>query len=379
MKNTLVIIFIFLLFISCQKNNNSRVEHPTEANLLTDEEASFVIKKDSSSGINNSQLMQLASEIGESELIKELGETASEGENLLGNIVDASFNDNYIYLLDSQKMNVSIYNTSGEYVSSVARRGRGPGELVSPESIIAHKNYLFILNNHYGVQVYKKEPDENEYEPYNQLSSKIIPDDLCLNGNSLVVNSLSEAGEPISLRNDQNIYVFELNNLEDAIQTFGNLYVDQSRIAKLFMSMGGIECAPNSKTIIQYFGNIGQLTGYNLEGEIIWKSKISDFNHLKQFERGSIFGPDPKNLQNNYDVIENLVFINDHYFIFQIVNRERVEDKYKKLIKSYLADFNTGEGIYMSSDLAKVLGVDFENKLFVTYDENKPTVSLYKF
>ncbi len=379
MKNSLIITFVFFLFISCQKNDTSRVEHPTKENILTDEEASFVIKKDSSSDINNSRLMELALEIGEAELIKELGVAASEDENILGNITDAAFNGDYIYLLDDQKINVSIYNISGEYFSSTARRGRGPGELVTPESIIAHGNYLFILNNHYGVQVFKKGPDESEYEPYDQLNLKIRPDDICLNRNNLIVNTVPGNWSASSLENQHNISVFRMENFEDETQTFGNRYITDSWSAKLFMSMGGIECAPNSKTIIQYFGNIGQLTGYNLEGEIVWKSKIDDFNHLIQIERGSIFGPDPSNLQNNYDVIENLVFINDHYFIFQIVNRERVENKYKKLIRTYLADFNTGEGIYMSSDLAKVLGVDFENKLYVTYDENKPTVSLYKF
>lgn len=163
-SRTIFACFLILLVVSCQRDNSGKTEHPTDENLLKDEEASFVITNDSES--QNRQLMQIAEKFRNSELMLRLGGEENVQENILGNIVDASFAGNYLYLLDYQKMNVSIYNISGEYISTMARGGRGPGELTEPETILIHNEYLYILNNHYGVQVFKKNPESDEYEPF---------------------------------------------------------------------------------------------------------------------------------------------------------------------------------------------------------------------
>ncbi|WP_069133211.1 6-bladed beta-propeller [Rhodohalobacter halophilus] len=366
----LFILLSLILFISCE-NNTSKIIHPTEANLFNQEEISFSISQDTSS--NNIELRQIAHDIRKAELSMELG----SGDNILGNIIDASFNNNLIYLLDEQKMNVSVYNVDGEYISSTARKGRGPGELISPEAIIAFENYLFILNNHYDVQIYKS--NSTEYEPYDQLNLRIRPDDICLNKGKLIVNTLPISDESSNLQESKNISVFEIEDFETETYKFGSMYTSDSWFAKMHMSMGGIGCSPKSNTVIQYFRNIGQLTGYHTNGENKWKSKFEDFNHLQLVEQAGVLGPDRNNPQNDFDSIENVAYINDKHFIVQIFNRELVDDRYKTIIKTYVLDFDSGEGVFVSSDIPKIIGVNYSERIYLAYNPDKPTVSTFRF
>ncbi len=104
-----------------------------------------------------------------------------------------------------------------------------------------------------------------------------------------------------------------------------------------------------------------------------------NMNHLKQIKQGPIFGPDRNNLQENFDVIENVTPINGDYFIAQIFNRKIPGSKDRRIIKTYIIDFKTGEGIFVSTSLPKILAVNFKKQLYVTFDESSAIAFVYKF
>lgn len=373
MPYKLFILACLAVFSSCERIPSKTI-HPTESNLFNNEEVSSIISNDTLT--DNAELTRLAQEIKRAESVMELG---SSEDNILGNVIDVSFNDDFIYLLDEQKMNVSVYNAKGKYILSTARRGKGPGELINPESIIASGNHLFILNNHYDVQVYKKGSIDNEYKPHDQLSLNIRPDDMCLTNDKLFVNTLPISDANSDLQDNYNILVFDLADFSTVINEFGSMYNTDSWFVKMHMSMGGIECSPESNTIVQYFRNIGQLIAYNPNGETKWKLKFDDFNHLKLIEQAGSLGPDRNNPQNDFDSIENLIYINDQYFITQVFNRELLSDRYETKIKTYIINFDTGEGIYVSSDIPKIMSVDYNKRIYTTYNIDKSTVSVFKF
>ena len=365
-----IILLKFVFFTSCW-NNTSKTIHPTDVNIFNQEEITFSISQDTSS--SNTELKKIVHDIKKSELIMELG----TGDNILGNIVDASLNDNFIYLLDEDKMNVSIYSDDGEYIFSTARKGRGPGELINPEKIIAFENYLFILNDHFGIQIYKS--DSTEHEPNDQLDLGIRPDDFCLNHGKLFVNTIPISDESSNVQESNNISVFEIDDLNEDIYKFGSMYISDSWHAKMIMSMGGIECSPKSNSIVQYFRNIGQLIGYYTNGEIKWKSKFEDFNHLELIEQAGSLGPDQNNLQNNFDSIEKLTYINDKFFIVQIFNIELADNGNKPTIKSYIVDFDSGEGVFISSNIPKILAINYSKRTYLAFNSDKSVVSAFRF
>lgn len=378
MKHIVFMFIYYALLVSCETNNASKIIHPTQENLLSDEEVSFLIRKDSINN-GNSDLYLISTRIRAAQLENELGGPTQIDDNVLGSIIDASFHNGNIYLLDKQKRNISVYDMVGNYISTIARSGRGPGELSNPKTIIIHNDSLFVLNQHFDIQFYMRKSNVDGFEPYTQLNLKNRPDDFCINNGKLFVNTLPIADESANLEEANNISSFDLKNLDVETTTFGNMYISDSWFGKMHMSMGGILCSPNSSTIIQYFRYVGQLYAFDHEGEIVWKSKFNNFRHLELIEQGGSLGPDRSKPVDNFDVIENLVYLNDNFFIVQIFNREMSEDQSKTIIETYLVDFDTGEGAFISSNMPKILSVDFNAGVFITFENDKPTVSLFKF
>ncbi len=77
--------------------------------------------------------------------------TVGDSENLDKMISEVSFltvddHDN-IFAVDIKEMNVKVYDSSGEYVRTIGRKGQGPGELNIPAGIlITPDNQLLILD-----------------------------------------------------------------------------------------------------------------------------------------------------------------------------------------------------------------------------------------
>jgi len=381
-KKWLLPVILVLVLITCKSERTERTVHPTEANLLSDETATHIIGKNPPSDNKNKiDLRQIAREIRNSRLITEIGEAGSANSRMIiGNIEDITFHDQYIYALDEQKMNVSIYDLDGKFISSVGRAGRGPGELISPESVITHRDLLFILNNHFGVQVFKKDSLDHTYKPHDLLNYKVRPDDICINHDKLIVNTLPVSGPGSDTENDNNISVFSVDDLDNELTNFGTMYDTDSWGAKMHMSMGGIECSPHSAAIVQYLTNVGSLYGYNNEGKKLWSSKIADFNYLELIEQAGSLGPDRNNLQDNFDSVGNITYVNDQYFLIQVFNRSLLKSGENFTIKTYLAEFESGYGVFVSNELPEILSVNFEKKLYATFDTNEhPKISIFEF
>lgn len=58
-------------------------------------------------------------------------EQGVEGAPILGSIIDAAFDqDANLYLSDVNQKKIHIYNSNGDFISSLGREGRGPGEFL---------------------------------------------------------------------------------------------------------------------------------------------------------------------------------------------------------------------------------------------------------
>jgi len=56
-------------------------------------------------------------------------EQGVDGSPILGSIIDAVFDENgNLYLSDGNQKKIHVYRFNGEFISSLGREGRGPGE-----------------------------------------------------------------------------------------------------------------------------------------------------------------------------------------------------------------------------------------------------------
>ncbi|MTI86813.1 MAG: 6-bladed beta-propeller [Balneolaceae bacterium] len=57
---------------------------------------------------------------------------------------DSEFN---IYVSDKMQMQILVFNENGEYLNSIGRRGRGPGEFLDFTAVYCEEDHLIVLDN----------------------------------------------------------------------------------------------------------------------------------------------------------------------------------------------------------------------------------------
>jgi hypothetical protein len=85
------------------------------------------------------------------ELVEQLtigGKTSKSTDYNLGNIKDIAVDrERNIYIADAMSMSINVFSREGEYVNSIGRRGRGPGEFLSFKEItVSNKNELLVVD-----------------------------------------------------------------------------------------------------------------------------------------------------------------------------------------------------------------------------------------
>lgn len=372
--NYIAALFVILVsLLSCVKDISSERRHPNKENIYTDSEVSFIINDNISN--NNSNLAHLSARIRDASPATDL----NQDKTLIGDIVDAVLSGDSLFLLDSQAMSVLIFDTDGNYLSSLSRQGRGPGEFVNPTEINSHSNSLFVLNDQAFIQEFKQE--NHEYTFHAQTDLQILPNAMCLNDSHLFVKTYPITDESSSMEDMRSIAVFENDNLAEAIFSFGNVYDSEFWGVSMILNTGGIECAPDSKSIVHYMNYLGQLTAFNNKGELLWKSKFKPFNHIILHHRsdGAIL-PDETISQDTFDSISRTAPVNSDYFLVQIQSLSlKNSADYEPVLKTYLIDFNTGEGVFVTAGSLEFLSVDIAQGRLLAKDISDSSLKIMSF
>ena len=73
--------------------------------------------------------------------------TLSQKNNLIGRVRKLSIGlDGYFWILDSKLVKINQYTQSGEFVSSVGRKGQGPGEFMLPADFFIGKEAIYVVD-----------------------------------------------------------------------------------------------------------------------------------------------------------------------------------------------------------------------------------------
>ncbi len=125
-----------ILISACTSDKDSNI-HPNERNIPSESEANIINlqEKKSKSADTDSEEM-LISDLKKMTKIAEFGEHPNKEEVVLGRIADVVIDSSdRIYLLDSKKQQIQVFDRRGTHITSVGSEGPGPAEFERASSI----------------------------------------------------------------------------------------------------------------------------------------------------------------------------------------------------------------------------------------------------
>lgn len=349
------------------------IQHPTSDNLEIKGDIVNIINITDTVSVN-SNLNKTKKRLDKFIIESRIGIENGDVKYMLGNIVDADYDSasETLFLLDSQRSGVSVYNKSGTYLYTISREGRGPGEVTNPKDILYNDSKFFILDwtfklNEYAIQ-------DSKFIYSRDFSTPFPPFGFCINDQYVYIKSLP-AGE-VDTDSLENIFKFELKNLSEPINSFGKMYESNSFLARTTMSMGGVVCNDGSVTIVHYFNLLNLLYGYNRDGSLRWIVRFEDFSFIKYNQIGNRMSVerDPPYLYND---IYNVTPINKNLFVVQIPVRKS-SDPSPNTIHTYIVNFDDGDAVYAGNEIPLILSID-GNTLILKKDKPFPQVEIASF
>lgn len=130
--NVILICLLSLAFISCK-------EHESKWRGTIEEQSGVTIVKNPKDPVYKEEVFRLEEELC-------LGEAQGPEEYMFSQLRDIAVDENgNIYLLDYKESHVKVFDKNGQYLNTIGKEGKGPGELDSPMSISINQEREEIL------------------------------------------------------------------------------------------------------------------------------------------------------------------------------------------------------------------------------------------
>jgi hypothetical protein len=362
----IIFLIIILLISACSKYDSADIIHPTEENLTL-------------VGSHNSAVLNVNEMVEEKDLetekasyfqqLSNINKTLSIGvqygdENqMFGQIQDVALDSLHrIYILDSHKQDIRVFNASGEYLTTVGRRGRGPGEFQLARSMAIYNNEFLFVSNGYQIEVYNIANESIEYSETIQFDKNIysicvIDDQLYLHSsNPLDFNDISEEKNYTNMIHAYSLPLFEYQF------SFGQSYKSTDFFVIERLTMGNISCNDVSSTVIFAFERMQILHGYSaIDGKLIWKNRIDGLSLMAITEKDEggrpslTFGIPENNVMDQMAATKS-ISAESEYELFQVIRADIPEigvDRTSE-VHSFLLNSSNGDGVYIGKKIPEI-------------------------
>lgn len=297
-----------------------------------------------------------------------------------------------IYIVQERTNSIHVYNRKGEFLYSIGRGGRGPGEFIEISRFVFDKTYkkLYVLDV-FEIEIFVRKNGRFEYET-SVTHHFMRAYDLCLLGKELFVSGYKMTREGRQAYKDGTkrrgeakvappITKVDLETFEHTL-SFGYEYKSYSgwgyysgRLSETMLS-----CNEYSKTVVGYLKRFPYIFGYDTVGRQKWVSRMDGYMSTQSREvrtpEGPAFYP-----HTNEDIF------NWKYPVQEIYNKEYslLQFIYSPLVKYYassdihqigrpirtiLVDTKSGELVY--SDAYDYIGV-WKDDVVITMDIDPET------
>ncbi|MCC5912842.1 MAG: 6-bladed beta-propeller [Balneolaceae bacterium] len=361
-------LLLFFAVLACSEKDNTSVYHPTEENLTQLGNYHFNVinvsdtKEKSPNILSNSYIESLS-------LINNgltIGVQYGDENQTFGRIKDITLDSsNRIYILDSQRQNIRVFNTSGEYLTTLGGRGRGPGELQSARSMAVYENEFLLVNNGYQIVVYNIANEPIEYLKTIPLEKFVHS--ICVMENKLFLHSPSPL-DPKDISEEKSftnmIHSYSLPSFEFQF-SFGQSYKRTNPFIVERMTMGNLSCNRASSTVLFTFERMQVIHGYSAnDGELLWKNRIDGLSLPMLTENNEGGRPSLTYQMPDDNLIDQIsatrsLYTDSEYELFQVIRADvpeigNLRSERSSKVYSFLLKSTDGEGLYLGNQIPEI-------------------------
>jgi len=353
-------IIIILVFFGCKQKKTDRdysghINHPTADNLFAEYDINEIENEITPNNFDFSKMDSLGHE------------RSQNISHIFGEIMGVVHqkNQNYI-LLDSKFNEIRFYDKKLNLLKIQKKAGRGPGEFLSPQKIIMDGNYLFIMDLYHKINKYEVTDDSLTY--IESLNLKFIPVDISLSGNSIFVRGVKSKDFSIQNNSVNIIHEYDISTFK-YIGSYGNSYYSNNIRVIVRLSDGPFKVFED--ILIYSHENFPYIISQDLKTqEILWVSKLNDFNEAKIISGKRKNGRDFARYEAAGDRSEQIISIQDWDKENILVQTQVYHINSKKYtINKYLINKYTGTGKPISFNPEEFI-LNFSNDGILTTNIN---------
>jgi len=224
------------------------------------------------------------------EFVKTIGDIESENENVLfympTNIVFDSQGN--MYILDTGNHRIQKFDPDGKFITSIGRKGQGPGEFQYPISLdVDSEGYLYISDSgNQRIQILN--PDGTDHKTIQMVKEAVGPIKIAKLGHMIMGTGGFVSISPGAMDEDESLpKLLKVLNLEGEIQKeFG----EKKDYNNFLMNRAGNRfhfTVDRDNNIYISFDNQNRIEKYSPEGEILWKSdRLLNFDTTRPRQKG---------------------------------------------------------------------------------------------
>jgi hypothetical protein len=364
------LLFLVLGTVGCERTASAgKIRHPTPENIPAETDLADVVRLESQPA---GELQPFAERLAKARLVLTLGQLEGAPSTVFGAVedVDAHVPGRFA-VLDSRYNEVRVFDSSGAFVESFGRPGRGPNEFLAPEALESHGADRFIVADR-NAQVKVMERTAAGMRQRVTIRLQFTPEDLCVLADNIVVQGPTPGGM---------LHLYSTDGRH--LRSLGDGYRSANPLVSSQLSDGRAACATEAGAIVAMLRYLPYVRGYGTDGTLRWTSRLADFRTI-----GIEEGVEPDGQPyvvvgagtGEYDEVEVLHALDEGLVIVQTARHTPQSDQERREhaeLRTYVLSARTGKGVYVGNTLPRVLDVAGK-RIYTATNDPFPQVRVYE-